>query len=173
MSDQSPPVPTPPPLDFNSLVASLGRAAGEMEGLRDQLAAANRKSASAKNVALIGIAVGVLGVAVGAGGLVYADNAHETADAVAEIQDRIIADRTEARIVSCIQQNVTTERTRNALVAGVSALAPENGAAPERLVAFIAQYTEAVEKALPYRRCDPKGIEAYFATPPGDPAREG
>jgi len=153
----------------------MGEATAEMEGLKVQLAGANRRSAAAKNVAVIGIVAAVVGLAIGAGGLVYADKAQDTADDVARIQDERRAEQADARVSSCIQQNVTTQRTRNALISGVSVLAPgdgEDGASP-RVREFIAGYTARVEKALPYRDCSPEGIAAYFDKPPGDPAKEG
>lgn len=163
---------SPPPIDFGGLVRSLGEATAEMEGLKVQLAGANRRSAAAKNVAVIGIVAAVVGLAIGAGGLVYADKAQDTADDVARIQDERRAEQADARVSSCIQQNVTTERTRKALIDGVSILA-NGGEASPRAEEFVAAYTARVERALGYRDCTPAGIAAYFDKPPGDPAKEG
>jgi len=143
-----------------------------MEGLKVQLAGANKRSAAAKNVAMIGIVAAVVGLAIGAGGLVYADKAQDTADDVARIQDERRAEQAESRIASCIQQNVNTERTRKALIDGVSILA-NGGEASPRAEEFVAAYTTRVERALGYRDCTPAGIAAYFDKPPGDPAKEG
>ena len=162
----------PPRLDFNELVVSLGKASEEMQAVKEQLRAANTKSALAKNVAVIGMIIGVLGVAVGAGGLIYAERANDTADEVHTLQIERAREQIENRIVSCIQQNVQTNRMRKALVSGVSVLVPPEGPS-ERLTQFIESYTANVNDALPFRDCSPRGIETYFESPPGDPAAGG
>ncbi len=87
--------------------------------------------------------------------------------------DRREADQAEARVSACVQSNVSTQKTREALVQSILALAAD----PEHLTpeqqAIADRYRARVDAALPYRDCDAKGISAYYEDPPADPAKGG
>lgn len=157
------------PDELHQLVDKLDELSRDIAAHKAALAVADRRSRWARTAALVGILVGVLGVAVGIGGAIFGVNAQATADDIAR-------ERTDARAGACVQANVTTQRTRDALIAGVSVIdVPDPNRSPDRQQAidrFIANYTAHIEAALPYRDCSAAGIAAYFTHPPADPARK-
>lgn len=156
-----------PSPDLGRLIATIDSLRADIAGHKAELLVADRRSRWARTAALVGILVGIVGIAVGTGGAIFGVNAQTSADDIAR-------ERNDARISGCVQANVTTQRTREALVAGVSVLDVPN---PQRtadqqaaLDRFIATYTAHVEAALPMRDCSAGGVDAYFARPPADPA---
>lgn len=153
--------------DFVRLITTIDGLSRDIHAHKSALAAADRRSRWARTVAVVGICVGILGVAVGMGGAIFGLNAQTTADDVSQA-------RRDNLVSGCVQANITTQRTRAALVAGVSVLTTLN---PDRTAEqqanvdeFVDRYTTSVERALPYRSCSPEGIAAYYDHPPVDPA---
>lgn len=119
----------------------------------------------AQNVAKVGVIVGIIGIVVGlVGGAVGLDGRSQ-AQAIKKA-------RTEARTSACIQANVATSGTRNALITGLLVFAddPQHLTPKEQLI--LNAYTLQVEKAQPYRDCSNSGIEEYYSNPPDDPAKK-
>lgn len=83
---------------------------------------------------------------------------------------RRAADMREGRISSCVQQNVQTQRAREAQASSILALADDPAHLTPEEQALAAAYRQRVEEALPYRDCTPQGIAEYFEDPPADPA---
>lgn len=150
------------PPDLRRLIGVINDLAQKLEDNKTALAIADRRARWARVVAYVGIATGSVGI-------VYGIGAKGTAD---DIQ----ASRREASTSGCVQANVSTERTRGALVAGVSVLsAPSPGRTAEDQAAldtFIKQYTDEVERVLPFRDCSDAGIARYINHPPADPAQK-
>lgn len=139
----------------------------EMQVHEQELRITSRRSERARNVATIGVVAALIGTAVGLGGILIGAGARGTADDLATT-------RKETQISSCVQANVGTQRTREALVKGVSILSLPD---PKRTDAqqagidrFVTEYTHSVDAALPYRDCSERGIKLYYANPPDDPA---
>lgn len=117
----------------------------------------------AKNVARSGVVVGIIGIIVGLiGGAVGFDGRSRAQD--------IVAARNEARISGCIQSNVATQGSREALASSILVFAddPNHLTPKEQIIADA--YRSRVEHALPYRDCSPEGLDRYFDNPPADPA---
>lgn len=157
------------PDELHSLVGTIDALKGEMTGLRLALITADRRARWARSVAIVGVVVGIIGGAVGAGGVVVGASAQDTADTNTR-------NRKESQIASCVQANLTNQRTRDALIAGVSVLTqpdPRRGEIEQaRVDRFVVEYSRHINAALPYRDCSPGGIVAYYKNPPIDPALE-
>lgn len=153
--------------DLASLVSTIEVLNTEVAGLRLALVNADKRARWARSVAIVGVAVGILGVAVGVGGVLVGASAKATARDLA-------ANRRENSVASCVQANLTTQRTREALIAGVSVLTQPNtnrtDAGQASVDRFVVEYTRKVEAQLPYRDCSEKGVRAYYENPPADPA---
>jgi len=149
------------------LVGKIDESNREMASLSARLATADRRARWARSVAIIGVIAGIVGGAVGAGGVIVGASAQATADDLAE-------SRRETQQSACVQANLTTWRTRGALIAGIQVLAAPDPRRTEaeqaRVDRFVVEYTTSVHNALPYRDCSPRGIAQYFAHPPDDPA---
>lgn len=156
-----------PSPDFVRLIATIDTLSRDIGDHKAALVVADRRSRWARTVSVVGICVGILGVAVGIGGALFGMSAQTTADDVGQA-------RRDNLISGCVQQNLTTQRTREALVAGVSVLTNLNpNRTPDEQAAvdeFVRRYTTQVEGALPYRDCSPAGIATYYDHPPADPA---
>lgn len=155
------------PDELNTLVHSIDVLNTEVSGLRAAMINADRRARWARSVAIVGVVAGIIGGAVGLGGVMVGASAQRTAD-------DIEVSRQEAGVSSCVQANVQMERTRAALVAGVSVLAqpsdpPRSAAAQERIDEFVRTYTASVEQKLPFRDCSREGIANYLKNPPPDP----
>ena len=155
------------PDELHTLVDTLDDVEKEMTGLRIALATTDRRSRWSRSVAVVGVVAGIIGGAVGIGGVVVGASAQATADDLATT-------RTEAQVSACVQDNLATRRTRDALIAGVSVLAqpsptrgPNEQASVDR---FVVEYTRHISNALPFRDCSPGGIASYYEHPPVDPA---
>lgn len=99
-------------------------------------------------------------------GIGYALSAKHTADAANR-------DRAERTATACVYSNNNIFVLRQALVASLVALIPENQILSPEQEASLTRYRNVVDKALPYRKCTPEGIKAYFDNPPADPGRGG
>lgn len=157
------------PEEFSTLIHSIDVLNTEVSGLRAAMLNADKRARWARSVAIIGVVAGIVGGAVGLGGVMVGADAQRTAD-------DIETSRREASVSSCVQQNVQTERTRSAFVAGVSVLAqptdpPRSAASQERVEEFVRTYTASIEQKLPYRDCSKEGITNYLKNPPPDPNR--
>lgn len=145
---------------LQNLIASIDKLTVEMHAHKDQLRITDRRSKWARSSAAVGLVVGAVGVAVGLGGLKYG---HDLASS-----------RRDAQESGCVQANLTTQRIREALAAGVSVLTQPNPSRGEQEQAavdrFVVEYTNHVNSALPYRDCSDRGIDAYYDHPPVDPA---
>jgi hypothetical protein len=155
------------PEELHSLVGTLDSLKSEMTNLRIALATADKRARWARSVAIVGVVVGIVGGSVGLGGVVVGVSARATADDLAQT-------RKESQVASCVQSNLTTQKTRSALIAGVSVLTqpnpnrgPNEQAGVDR---FVVEYTRNVHSALPYRDCSAEGINRYYENPPVDPA---
>ena len=155
------------PEDLHSLVTTIEVLNTEVAGLRIALVNADKRARWARSVAIVGVVAGIIGGAVGLGGVIVGANAKATAEDLAET-------RRETQVSACIQANLTTQRTRDALIDGVSVLTqpdPRRGDAEQAAVdRFVVEYTRKVNAALPYRDCSPGGIRSYYSHPPIDPA---
>lgn len=78
--------------------------------------------------------------------------------------------RTEARIVTCIQDNITISQLRTKLPEALLTLVPPGTTLTPDQQARVDAYTESVEMGFPFRDCSPAGIAAYYADLPSDPA---
>lgn len=157
------------PETAGALISTIDVLNTEVAGLRLAMINADRRARWARSVAIVGVVVGIIGGAVGFGGILVGASAQDTAD-------EIERSRREVSVSSCVQQNVQTSRTREALVAGVSVLAqptdpPRSPAAQQRVDEFVRTYTDSVEQKLPYRDCSKEGITNYLKNPPPDPNR--
>lgn len=155
------------PDELHEFITHLDELSREIATHRALLAVTDRRSRWAKKVAAIGVIIGVLGIMVGAGAVSVGASARATAHDNAAI-------RKEQQVAACIQANLNTQRTREALIAGVSVLTqpdprrtPNEQAGVDR---FVVEYTGHVNGALPFRDCSAKGILSYYANPPADPA---
>lgn len=155
------------PDELVKLVSAIDILNTEVSGLRFAMINADKRAKWARSVAIIGVVAGIIGLTVGFIGVTVGASAQSTADDLA-------ATRTETQISSCIQANVSTQRTKEALKSGVSVLTQpdprRDSAAQASLDRFIVEYSAKVDAALPFRDCSPRGIAAYFARPPADPA---
>lgn len=153
---------------FYAAVDSLSTdIAAHKTTINNAIAHANQQSEDAKKTARRGVAVGAFGILVGIVSLVIGYNAKATAD-------DIESSRREAIKAGCIQQNVQTDRTRAALVAGVAVVAaptdpPRSADAQQRADEFVRTYTDQTSQKLPYRDCTDEGISSYIKNPPPDP----
>lgn len=158
------------PDELHHLLETIDALKGEITGLRLILGTADRRSRWARSVAVVGVVVGIIGGAVGLIGVAVGVAAQDTADTNAKV-------RKETQISACVQANLTTQRTRDALIAGVSVLTqpnPNRGANEQASVdRFVVEYSRHIQAALPYRDCSAGGISAYYANPPIDPALGG
>lgn len=155
------------PEELASLVSTIEVLNTEVAGLRVALLNADKRARWARSVAVIGVVAGIVGATVGIGGVLVGASAKATARDLA-------ATRRENTVASCVQANLTTQRTREALIAGVSVVAQPN---PNRTEAesasvdrFVTDYTRNVEGKLPYRDCSQHGVDSYYENPPADPA---
>lgn len=155
-------MPTSSP-DFIPFIESVDKLAVEIAAHKAQLTIADRRSRWARTASMVGIVVGVVGIAVGLGGAVFGLAAQTTADDLAD-------SRRETQVSACVQQNVTTERVRVALVQSLLAILPPGQEPTDAQKLIVDRYTTQVEQALPYRSCSEAGIKAYFDHPPADPA---
>lgn len=155
------------PDEYQHLFEAMDTLKGEMTGLRLALVTTDKRARWSRSVAIVGVVVGIVGGAVGLGGVAVGVSAGATADDLA-------SSRREQQQSSCVQANLTTQRTREALIAGVSVLTqpdPRRGANEQASVdRFVVEYTRHVNSALPFRDCRPEGLTAYFENPPIDPA---
>ena len=155
------------PEEYHVLVEKIDESNHEMARLSARLATADKRARWARSVAIVGVIAGIMGGAVGAGGVIVGASAQATADALA-------ASRRETQQSACVQANLTNQRTRDALIAGVEVVAAPDPRRSEmeqaRVDRFVVAYTASVQRALPYRDCSRRGIELYFANPPDDPA---
>lgn len=155
------------PDELHALVDTIDSVKSEMTGLRIALVTADKRARWARSVAIVGVVAGIIGGAVGFFGVAVGVSAGATADELA-------ATRKESQVSACVQANLTTQRTRDALVAGVSVLTqpdPRRGANEQAAVdRFVVEYTRHVNRALPYRDCSADGIASYYENPPTDPA---
>jgi hypothetical protein len=126
----------------------------------DDTDAAATMAATRSKRANVGMVVALV-VAVGA--IIVALTAHATAN---DVQDA----RQEARVSSCIQQNVVTQNIRVSLVLGLRSLVPPGQALTATQQQLVDRYQEQVTEALPYRDCSDKGISTFLSSPPTDPA---
>lgn len=156
-----------PSPDFYRLISTIDALSRDIAGHKDALVVADRRSRWARTASVVGILVGIIGIAVGTGGAIFGASAQATADDLAR-------SRQEGRVAGCVQGNITTQRTRAALVAGVSVLAAPNQGRSESGQAavdeFVRRYTAQIEQALPYRDCSARGIDIYYDHAPTDPA---
>ena len=155
------------PEELHQLVGTIDGLGREITGLRVALVTADKRSRWARSVAIVGVVAGIIGGAVGIGAVLVGMSARATAHDLAD-------SRREAQVSGCVQANLQTQRTRDALVAGVSVITqpdprrePAQQAAVDR---FVVEYTRNVNNALPYRDCSPGGIKSYYQHPPVDPA---
>ncbi len=155
------------PEELARFISTVDTLTLEMRVHEEKLVATNKRSARAQNVATIGVAVGIFGVVVGLGGILAGLTARATADDLKQA-------RRDGRVATCIQSNLQTQRTREALLSGVSVLTQPDarrGAAEQTaLDRFVVEYGRKVDASLPYRDCSERGIEAYYRHPPDDPA---
>lgn len=155
------------PEELDVLVGKIDESNHEMARLSARLVTADKRARWARSVAIVGVVVGIVGGAVGAGGVIVGASAQATADDLAE-------SRRETQQSSCVQANLTNQRTRQALIDGVEVVASPDARRTEaeqaRVDRFVVAYTAKVNAALPYRSCTPEGIAAYFRNPPVDPA---
>lgn len=158
------------PDELGQFITTIDQLTREMRVHEQLLETTNKRSRWAQKVAIIGVGVGLTGLAVGIGGIIFGVAAQATADDLAE-------SRRESQVSACIQANETTERTRDALIAGVSVLtqpdARRTDAQQASVDRFVVEYTRHVDGALPFRDCSRRGIDAYYANPPVDPALGG
>lgn len=151
------------PDELHVLVAKLDEVSHDMAIHGEALKVTDRRAVRARSVARVATVAAIVGVVVGAGAVLVAVSARATAD-------DIEASRNESRVNGCIQANVTTKANRQALVNGLLAVFPPGQEPTEMQQKIIARYTQQVDEALPYRDCSARGIDAYFAHPPIDPA---
>ena len=155
------------PEDANALVSTIDVLNTEVAGLRIALISADRKARRGQTVGTVGVVVGIIGGAVGFFGVLVGANARATAEDLAEA-------RKESQVSGCVQANLSTQRTREALKSGVSILSqpdPRRSDAGQASVdRFVIEYSGKVDAALPFRDCSPDGIRAYYDRPPIDPA---
>lgn len=151
------------PEELAHLMVKMDELGHEMAVHGAALKVTDRRSRWARTVGTIGVIAGIIGGVVGAGGVLVGASARATAEDVADA-------RREAQVGSCIQANVTTERSREALVNGLLAILPPGQEPTEKQQEIVDRYTKQVEEALPFRSCSPAGIEAYLRNPPADPA---
>jgi hypothetical protein len=155
------------PDELHELVATIDGLGREITGLRVALVTADKRSRWARSVAIVGVVAGIIGGAVGVGGVVVGASAQATADDLA-------ASRKEAQVSGCVQANLQTQRTRDALIAGVSVLTGPNPQRDSdeqaRVDRFFLEYSNNIKAALPFRDCSPGGIKSYYEHPPIDPA---
>lgn len=158
------------PEELERFIGTIDQLTAEMRTHEKMLETANRRAAWAKKAAIVGVAVGIAGTVVGFGGLIFGVGAQASTDDLA-------ATRKESQVSSCVQANETTQRTRDALIRGVSVLTqpdPRRGPNEQASVdRFVVQYTRGVEAALPFRDCSIRGIRSYYENPPTDPALGG
>lgn len=158
------------PSELQALVSTIDVLNAEVAGLRQVMVHADKRAKWARSVAIVGVVAGIIGGAVGIGGVVVGASAQATADDLA-------AARQESLVSGCVQSNLQTQRTREALIAGVSVLTQPDPRRSEAeriaLDRFAIEYTRTVNNALPYRDCSPGGIRSYYAHPPTDPALAG
>lgn len=154
-------------LDVARLISTIDTLRSDISAHKAALVVADRRSRWARTASLVGILVGIIGVAGGISGVAFGSRAQATSD-------DLVRARRDTQISGCVQANVTTQRTREALIAGVSLVnAPNPTRSAEQQAAadrFVDAYSRQVDAALPYRDCSQGGIAAYFARPPGDPA---
>lgn len=153
--------------ELHHLIDKLNELSADMATHRAALQVADRRSRRARLTATVGVVAAVIGGVVGAGGVIVGASAQTTADDLAQ-------SRRETQQSSCVQANLTNQRTRQALIDGVEVVAAPDARRTEaeqaRVDRFVVAYTAKVNAALPYRDCSRRGIEAYFAHPPDDPA---
>lgn len=78
--------------------------------------------------------------------------------------------RDEARVVTCVQENVGILNTRVAISESIVALAPAGTALTFEQEQRVAAYADRVTELLPFRDCSEEGIESYYEHLPMDPA---
>lgn len=155
------------PEDLSRFISTVDALTLEMRVHEEKLMAANRRSARAQNVATIGVVVGIVGVVVGIGGAIFGLTAQSTTEDLKQA-------RRDGRIATCVQSNLQTQRTREALLSGVSVLTqpdPRRSNTEQAAVdRFVVEYGRKVDGSLPYRDCSERGIDIYYQHPPADPA---
>jgi hypothetical protein len=78
--------------------------------------------------------------------------------------------RDEILLISCVQDNVSTQKDRDALVGSLITLADDPNKLTTEEQALVDAYSKRVEELLPFRDCSEDGIEAYYNNLPPDPA---
>ncbi len=111
-----------------------------------------------------GVIAGIIGITVAIFALFIAADVHD-------LQRSVAADSASARVASCVQFNVQREQTRAAMKLALASLAPPAANQTDQQRTALETYSKAVDLGLPYRDCSPAGIEAYFQSPPKDPAK--
>jgi hypothetical protein len=152
------------PEQVERLIATSERLSGELAAHKRQLAVTDKRAKYAKAASIVGMFVGIIGIAVG----VQAWSTAHDLDQLVETRQR---ETTEARISSCVQFNVQRAETRAAMKLALGSLVPTTATEQQRLA--LETYGKSVDLGLPYRNCSPEGIEAYFKSPPKDPAIGG
>lgn len=151
------------PSQLTRIEATLNNLVAQLTSVNGELRRVDQRTTSAKKAAAVGVIVGAVGVSVAIGALSYGLDARATAK-------DIVAARSEARVSSCVQQNITTERQRSALVGALLTFVPAGQTLTPSQQTAVDRYSAEVQRQLPFRDCTPTGIDAYLSAPPPDPA---
>lgn len=154
------------PDQVERLIVSIDSLESAFAVHKQALARAEKRTKYAKSASIVGMLVGIVGVAVGV-------TAWGVADDVRELSADRQRETVEVRTSACVQFNVQRNEVRSTMKLALTSLAPPEAARTEAQRASLEVYSKAVDLGLPYRDCSPQGIEAYFKSPPKDPAGPG
>lgn len=151
------PEPTPPTMEqVDRLIHTIGDLQLELAATR---AVVERQYSRTRTAILLSVLATALVFL--SGGLVISN--YQATRATTQIRD-------EARIVTCVQENVGILNTRVAISDSIVALVPPGEVLTFEQEQRVAAYSARVTELLPFRDCSDEGIESYYDHLPEDPA---
>lgn len=142
------------PAQVERLIGTIDHLSDDLDAHKVALIGTDKRSRAARLAAIVGIVVAVIGITVGATGIIYGVKRND--------------ERSAQIIAACSQSNAQRAEIRDAMKLALASLAPPTLTEQQR--ASLDTYNKSVDLRLPYRDCSPAGIDAYFKSPPKDPA---
>lgn len=158
--------------DIASTLASIDTKLDDLIGQLSRIDRLEGRSKTDRVVAIGAVCVAAAAVIAAVIGLRYGHDARVTADQLSAQANELIAQRDEARVASCVNDNVRAVGQRLAFHNGLATAGHPgpDGKLPPNEQAVIDAYDAAVAGSLPFRDCSPAAVAAYYANPPADPA---
>lgn len=147
----------------------LTRAVAACDRLEVALRDHGRRLARLAVLATVSVGIAVVGLIVGGIGVKAAAEANRASDDLGAFVASTEVERASQRVAACVQFNVQRAETRGAMKLSLRALGPPGVLTPEQMAVF-EKYNAAVDLQLPFRDCSPAGLDAYYKSPPPDPA---